>query len=84
MLECSSVKLLARAAFMYNTNKGHAALMHYAALNGLADSINGEVDSASMLDPIDGLWMDPCMVNTYIMDMRSKQIVQVTCLCNLL
>ena len=35
MLECSSCKLLARAAFIHHASQGHNALRHDAVLKGL-------------------------------------------------
>ena len=35
MFECSTGKLLARAAFMHYDDQGYDALMHYAVLKGL-------------------------------------------------
>ena len=35
MLECSTGKVLTRAAFTHHDDQGHDALMHYAAVKGI-------------------------------------------------
>ena len=40
MHECSTGKLLARAAFMHHDDKWHNALKQYAALKGLIESVS--------------------------------------------